>query len=239
MLIGISGHKGVGKNVVANFLKELHPFEEKMFANKLKDMTCVLLGCTREQLEDWEFKEAPIPYLGNKTPRDIMQLLGTEFGRMMIYQNVWVNSLMAGYTPDSLSYGTIKGEESYDRLEDNYYWVTPKDPRIPKEHWGRYVQSENIRYEIKGFPDWVITDVRFRNEATAIKDRKGYLIRVERDLPNQDLHSSETALDDYTGWDFTIHNDLDLEHLRKLTTTVFSEIQRHEYNRSVLRGGSL
>lgn len=44
----------------------------------------------------------------------------------------------------------------------------------------------------------VITDVRFPNEAKAIADRGGALIRVVRPgLDSDDQHVSETALDDY------------------------------------------
>jgi hypothetical protein len=45
-------------------------------------------------------------------------------------------------------------------------------------------------------PDVVVTDVRFPNEAVAIKDRGGYIIRIER--PGTcpvNGHMSETALD--------------------------------------------
>ncbi|QNO12686.1 deoxynucleoside monophosphate kinase [Arthrobacter phage Snek] len=44
----------------------------------------------------------------------------------------------------------------------------------------------------------VITDVRFPNEADAIRNAGGYLVRVTRDLPDDgDRDISETALDDY------------------------------------------
>lgn len=33
----------------------------KKYADKLKDITCLIIGCTREQLEDRVFKETPIP----------------------------------------------------------------------------------------------------------------------------------------------------------------------------------
>ena len=59
---------------------------------------------------------------------------------------------------------------------------------------------------------WVITDVRFPNEAQAIIDRGGILIRVVRDgIPTSD-HESETALDN---WEFehVITNNGSLEDL--------------------------
>ncbi len=35
----------------------------KKYADALKDICCIILGCTREQLEDREYKETPIPHL--------------------------------------------------------------------------------------------------------------------------------------------------------------------------------
>ena len=62
--------------------------------------------------------------------------------------------------------------------------------------------------------NWVITDVRFPNEAWAIKDRGGKLIRVERNTNLIDHHISETALDDFTQWDRVIDNNGTLEELK-------------------------
>ncbi len=38
----------------------------KKFADKLKDIVCILIGCTREQLEDREFKEKELGEEWNK-----------------------------------------------------------------------------------------------------------------------------------------------------------------------------
>jgi len=65
--------------------------------------------------------------------------------------------------------------------------------------------------------DWcpvVLTDCRFPNEADAIQQRGGYVVRILRPGPaSTDTHPSETALDEYAA-DFVVHNDRDLEHLR-------------------------
>ena len=59
MIIGISGKALSGKDTVANIIQWLILKEEKD-ADKLKDMVCLLLGCTREQLEDPKFKESTL-----------------------------------------------------------------------------------------------------------------------------------------------------------------------------------
>jgi hypothetical protein len=57
---------------------------------------------------------------------------------------------------------------------------------------------------------WVVTDVRFTNEASAVKRAGGVLVRIDRPPEMRDKvpdHISEKALSDYKGWDHTINND--------------------------------
>ena len=51
----------------------------------------------------------------------------------------------------------------------------------------------------------VITDVRRPEEAQAIRSRGGKVIRLLR-APVPDSHETETAMDDYTGFDYIIDN---------------------------------
>jgi hypothetical protein len=57
----------------------------------------------------------------------------------------------------------------------------------------------------------LIGDVRFPNEANAIHELGGYLVRLDRNVPEgapgEDSHPSEMALDDYPTWDAIIKND--------------------------------
>jgi len=153
-LISISGKIGSGKDLVGSIIRYLvqqqkmgekhtwenwinwtyqddlqyeEDFQIKKFADKLKDMVCLLIGCTREQLEDAEFKKS---FLGSEwnisgnmyvikyhqddrlnqftatkkdevqlSVRKMLQLLGTEALREVIHPNVHVNALFADYTP--------------------------------------------------------------------------------------------------------------------------------------------
>ena len=58
---------------------------------------------------------------------------------------------------------------------------------------------------------WLVTDTRFPNEANAIKERGGIVVRVDRGLSTGD-HPSETALDDYE-FDYVIPNTGTIEEL--------------------------
>ena len=63
-------------------------------------------------------------------------------------------------------------------------------------------------------PNYIITDVRFPNEADAVKQRKGINIRLQRnsDLDNNDTHISESALDFYK-FDYVVDNNGTIEEL--------------------------
>lgn len=53
----------------------------------------------------------------------------------------------------------------------------------------------------------VLPDVRYRNEAEAIKNAGGFLIKITRPGHRGDAHKSETELVDYDGWDLVIDNN--------------------------------
>ena len=212
----------------------LSNWEIKKFADKLKDILCLLLGCTREQMEDRVFKETELgpewwyykynnilaPYIEDEnlhfpyelstlikpTPRLLLQLIGTECGRQIIHPNIWINATMADYIPD----------EGYS------YNVKPTgnigfDGSIELK-----VLSEPEKYN-NGYPNWIISDLRFKNELQAIKDRGGITIRVNRlNSTNQNGHTyinkkdrthfSETDLDNAT-FDYIIDNNGTVEEL--------------------------
>lgn len=243
MIIGISGKIGSGKDLSGLMIQYLtsdyrnrYHFNEwydrvtkhgskthsrfitKKFADKLKDMVCLMLNCTRAQLEDRVFKETPLgeewwlytdgisitPYMGGDTrmldgydtrlqkttPRLLLQLLGTDCGRYILHPNVWVNSLMSEYV--EISKNRTAADDDGGLISKKEYY--------------------------KEFPDWVITDVRFPNEADAILSKGGVVLRINRPkiiLTEQEFisageliveHASETALDHYQNFTAVLDN---------------------------------
>jgi len=221
--------------------------EIKKFADTLKDIICLLTGCTREQLENEDFKNSTLPdewafygfgevkgslhsevkidylssqcnsqfengidintkYICKPTYRDLLQYIGTDLFRNQLHENVWINALMSKYigTHKAIQYGTTDGLD-----------------RIPTG-------------DITEYPNWIITDCRFENEAKAIKDRGGIIIRVNRinrelemiksmasttgvgsklmDKIHNSNHPSETSLDNYE-FDYVIDNNDTIEEL--------------------------
>ena len=66
----------------------------------------------------------------------------------------------------------------------------------------------------------IVTDVRFENEAEAIRDRGGSLIKVVRKgvLPRDSVSDRELLY--YEHWDLTVENDGTLEDLRQQAYTI-------------------
>jgi hypothetical protein len=91
---------------------------------------------------------------------------------------------------------------------------------IDPEVW---VRAAFRKLNNEAYSKYVITDVRFRNEAEAIKHIKGHMWRVER--PNESAvndHVSEWELDTYT-FDEVLGNDGTLEELKFLVTTLVNK----------------
>lgn len=83
--VGLIGKARVGKDTVAEHLVEQYGLMQYAFADPLKDMLEAVFGDKfrggdREQVIDW---------LG-KSPRQLMQTLGTEWGRDCVHPDLWV-----------------------------------------------------------------------------------------------------------------------------------------------------
>jgi hypothetical protein len=103
MIIGLVGFIGSGKGTVGDMF-ESHGFVKDSFAKPLKDACSVMFGWPRELLEgDTEvsrkWREEPDTFWSEKfgysfTPRYALQLMGTEAGRNVFHQDIWVMSLL-------------------------------------------------------------------------------------------------------------------------------------------------
>lgn len=93
LLIGLAGPKQSGKTTAAQYLVKCG-FDRHSFAAPIKNMMQSLLtdlgyGWQLEYMMN-SGKENLLPVL-NKSPRYLMQTLGTEWGRQMVDQEIWTN----------------------------------------------------------------------------------------------------------------------------------------------------
>lgn len=87
-VIALCGLAGAGKSTVADYLIAHHGYTRVKFADTLKGMLR-LLGLNDAHIEG-HLKELPCPVLGGQTPRHAMVTLGTEWGRDLIWRDLWV-----------------------------------------------------------------------------------------------------------------------------------------------------
>ncbi len=94
-IIGLAGQAGAGKDTAAEGLKYWNRFA---FADPLKIMLRVLM-CVRgadwsaATKSLWRQKDEPSPYLSGRTPRQALQWLGTEWGRNLMGDYFWLDTL--------------------------------------------------------------------------------------------------------------------------------------------------
>jgi len=193
MIISVSGPIGSGKDTIAQIIQEITPYhnwEIQKWAGKLKTIGELISGIPKEKFEDQEFKYTNLPAMWDKdgepmTVRDLLQLLGTEAMRNGLHENVWVNALMADYTPNHYLLGaTTRHLDDVTALYPN--WIIT-DTRFPNE----------------------LEAAKARNGISIKVHRPG-----SKSDAKQAQHASETALNNVTDWDYVISNDGDIDELR-------------------------
>lgn len=89
IVIGIAGPARCGKDTVADIImKNCTSYRKYSFADPIKEMLKAGLGLTDEQL--WGDNKEAIDSRYDVSPRYMMQTLGTEWGRALINDNLWV-----------------------------------------------------------------------------------------------------------------------------------------------------
>lgn len=210
-IIGIMGKAGSGKSHVCSLLQAEYNFVELNFADPLKRM--LLKGFPNLFSFDdlWgpsENRNRKIPYF-NQTIRQILQTLGTEWGRDTINKDLWT---IYGV---SLALSLVEKPSKY-----NYN----KETGLKKvyDDGSRANRSKN---------GVVIGDVRFENEATKIREVGGIIVKVVMEgLTPIDNHVSEIEMDHIVPT-FTIYNKIG-ESLKPQLDRIVNYVKpvlRHDY----------
>lgn len=107
--------------------------------------------------------------------------------------------------------------------------------------WVRYLSEWMYLFQQRGFEYFVISDVRFKNEANFILNRKGCLIRINAPELNKvrleneyspekcleiKEHLSETELDSFESFSIQLTNTLDPIQTEKNKVLLMNELQR-------------
>lgn len=102
-IIGLIGFAGSGKGTVADILVEKHGYTKLSFADSVKDACSAIFGWERALLEgdtkeSREFREKVDSFWSARlgydlTPRLALQKMGTEAGRNVFGQKLWITSV--------------------------------------------------------------------------------------------------------------------------------------------------
>jgi hypothetical protein len=230
-IIAIAGRAGSGKDTVGTVIQYLTstfpigtktPFnikenysstsnwQVKKFADKLKDIVCILIGCTREQLEDQDFKNTK---LGEEWNTKFYYITDNQGGILEKHYSIeeakeflpyWDDSITVNYPPEieeveqiltpRLLLQLLGTECGRDIIHPNI-WVNSLMSEYKCDlnlgfniKWDyplveNYIYSDVEKSEyIAKYPNWLITDMRFPNEYDAVKSRGGITIRVVREF---------------------------------------------------------
>jgi ribosomal protein S14 len=186
--------------------KVFSSWKNKKFATKIKQIAAILFDCEPNDFENIRFKNSALPQEWQvegeptRTYRHALQMIGTDCIRNHYNQNTWVLSMFNTYNANTTKYP--------DRNYSNICSICGKTEYYCDKHMTICREC----FTKQSYPNWVISDVRFSNEINAIKERGGYMIRVDRGYPTVN-HISEIEWQSYKDWDFIIDNNGDYEHL--------------------------
>jgi hypothetical protein len=239
-IIGVFGYAGSGKDTVGkliqyNMSRSRIPIEEvienysnnewwmeeqsgweiKKWAGKLKYIASIITGIPVDKFEDQEFKRTNLGPEWNITKQYESDAPWIAEGGESYEEPMTVRDLLQ-----------ILGTEAMrDGLHKNV-WVNAlmADYKPTQVQWS---DGPVGGYEDGPMPNWIITDTRFPNEAKAIKDKGGIVIKVDRPgVGPVNGHPSEDALKDYN-FDYVIHNngsinDLDNKIIEFINNYIFT-----------------
>lgn len=94
MLVGLCGPAGCGKTTIAEGLRDRRGFTIVSFADPLYAAVSAITGLPVDELKDREVKERELPGIG-RSPRYLLQTLGTEWGRNLVSPDIWINAALS------------------------------------------------------------------------------------------------------------------------------------------------
>lgn len=218
MIIGISGKKQSGKDTVCNIIKALDIYYNEVLGISDKGTAVEFVkSCMSGRFGTLEAYRSITSKWEKHSFADSLKLsLGIilNVSRHKFEDEEFKGSYSKVLKPDGKTFYTyrellqIMGTEVCRTISSDI-WIRSLMDRYEQEYQDMYSFYSNSI----DLPCWIVPDVRFPDEADAIVEKNGFIIRVNRPTVEGDVHISETAMDDYNNYRFTIENDKDIDSL--------------------------
>lgn len=92
-IVGFTGAAGSGKDTAAEILVSQFGYHREAFADPLKKGVSALFSISDADMNDRVLKERPIDQWGGRSPRELMQWLGTDVLRKHICDDFFITSM--------------------------------------------------------------------------------------------------------------------------------------------------
>lgn len=166
ILLAMYGRARSGKDTAADYLAQQLGLYKYAFAEPLKTMLKSVFG---DHFHEGD-RSGICPETG-KSYREMMQTLGTEWGRNLMTEDVWINLV----------------QKKWEWVKDGCPHETPLG-RISNLHLGKAQVTQGM----------ILSDLRFDAEAEWVRSQGGYVIEIKRadDSPAQGIvgHQSEAGI---------------------------------------------
>lgn len=201
-VLGVSGPSQSGKDTLADYLIQAKGWKGKVsFAGNLKEMCKAIFSLTEEDVNTQEGKRRVLP--------DPVEITKGNLGSIFF----WMSQTHA-HTPIS---------EEAKRKVTGLVGTKLETPRRILQFVGTEICRELIpsyhvdvvRKACSGEGNWIITDVRYHNEADFVVDSLGgAVVRINRPSVEKDdsldrSHISEVSMNSWSGFLDTIDNDIE------------------------------
>jgi hypothetical protein len=183
-ILGLTGVKGSGKDTLAQYLIDVFGVKRIGFADELYQQVANEYATTVLALNRRETKESALPFLALKFCQDV------RFVEVAL-QSITKSRALRKACLDAYQTGNVPAHASARRVKS--ILNAPRSPRWTLQLWGTEYRRKS-KYGVDSYwldivaaaiakeptQTFVITDVRFRNEAELVKRLGGHLMRIRR-----------------------------------------------------------
>jgi len=205
LVIAISGKMRHGKDTIGDYLVSKYGFKPLRFADKVKEVCMNYDNSTSELRDFWNKKVAEEVLCKVSRANEVDTLMQS------VCPGVW----------KKLTHEECYGEKTkYSRLTMQGFAQGMRN--LDPDCWVRYALTKGKREKGR----WVITDIRYKNEAFAIEvSENSQIWRVTRTMETQPGgdHVSEVELDDYP-FEIFLENDGTIEELHRKVDKIIRAI---------------